>query len=247
MKLTGNTILITGATSGIGEAFAEALLAKGNVVLVTGRREDKLAELQAKGFITRKCDVSVESERVELAKWAIESYPALNVIMNNAGVQYSFDLNDDLDIAKATAEINTNLTAPIHLSSLFIKHLKTVADPVIIQISSGLSFVPRVAYPVYCATKAALHSYTLSLRHQLKATPIKVFEIAPPAVDTNLGADHWSGKGATSHGGIPVSVFLAEAVQALEDDKLEAPIAMAKTLREKGEGAFEFINSLVLN
>ncbi|MCW3108741.1 MAG: putative short-chain dehydrogenase/reductase, partial [Segetibacter sp.] len=134
-----------------------------------------------------------------------------------------------------------NLTAPIHLSSLFAQHLSTKQEAAIINISSGLAFVPIAFMPVYCATKAAVHSITLSLRHQLKNTSVKVFEIAPPAVDTELGSDRREDK-TQSHGGLPVADFLAEAMEAIKTDKLMAPIAMAKNSYENREAMFEIMN-----
>lgn len=247
MKLNGHTILITGAGSGIGRAFAEAFHRLGNKVIICGRREDRLKELQRKcpGMVIRVCDVSSPGQRMELALWATHNFPALNVLMNNAGVQYAFNLKEKTDIKKVHDEIETNLVAPIHLSSLFAQHLTTKAEAAIINISSGLAFVPLAFMPVYCASKAGLHSFTLSLRHQLKETSVKVFEIAPPAVDTELGHDRRANK-SESHGGIPVDDFLAQAMMAIENDEYEAAIAGAKMLKEKGQSAFEFMNGRVV-
>ena len=244
MNISGNTILITGGTSGIGLAFAEAFINAGNIVIICGRRNDRLLQLNQKypELITRVCDVSLQREREELAEWAIENFPDLNVVMNNSGVQYASDLQNSIDMDKVISEINTNLVAPIQLSSLFIKHLSSKENGTIINISSGLAFVPIAFMPVYCATKAAIHSFTISLRYQLKNTSIKVFEIAPPSVDTELGHDRRVDK-TQSHGGLPVDQFLKEAMEALDNDIFEAPIADSKFLKEKGMDAFEGMNA----
>jgi uncharacterized oxidoreductase len=165
-----------------------------------------------------------------------------NILINNAGIQLATDLTQPLVLDRIYNEVDTNLIAPIHLASLFAGHLSKVDNGTIINITSGLSFVPIAFMPVYCATKAAMHSITLSMRHQMKEKGVKVFEIAPPSVDTELGHDYRADK-SQSHGGIPVSEFLSEAMEALEQDILEAPIGMSKMLREKREAAFEGMNS----
>jgi uncharacterized oxidoreductase len=243
MKTTGNTILITGGTSGIGLAFAKEFLRLGNTVIVCGRREDRLNEVKQKhsGIITKKCDVSVSEQREELWKWAQHNYPDVNVLINNAGVQFTADLTHEVDVNKIRTEMETNFIAPIHLTSLFAQHLKTKTNAAVINITSGLAFVPIAFMPVYCASKAAFHSLTLSLRHQLKSTSVKVFEIAPPAVDTELGHDRRTDK-SQSHGGIHIDEFLKEAMEAIENDKLEAPIGLAKGLRAKREEVFDMMN-----
>jgi uncharacterized oxidoreductase len=243
MKTTGNTILITGGTSGIGLAFAEELLRLGNTVIICGRRQDRLAKIEQehKGIITQACDVAEAEDREKLASWVISHYPNVNVLINNAGLQLLTDLTKPINVNRVNNEIATNLTAPIHLASLFAQHLSAKQEAAIINISSGLAFVPIAFMPVYCATKAAIHSITLSLRHQLKHTPVKVFEIAPPAVDTELGSDRRADK-TQSHGGMAVADFLAEAMEAIKTDKLMAPIAMAKNSYENREAMFDFMN-----
>lgn len=243
MKTTGNTILITGGTSGIGLAFAEEFLRLGNKVIICGRRENRLAEIQQKHpeIVTRVADVADSNDRENLASWVIGNYPEVNVLINNAGLQLLTDLTKPVDLNRVNSEIAINLVAPIHLSSLFTQHLSSKKEAAIINISSGLAFVPIAFMPVYCATKAAIHSITLSLRHQLRNTAVKVFEIAPPAVDTELGSDRRADKTQT-HGGMPVADFLAEAMEAIKTDKLMAPIAMAKNSYENREALFEVMN-----
>jgi uncharacterized oxidoreductase len=243
MNIGGNTIFITGGTSGLGLAFAEQYYNAGSKVIICGRREDRLKEIAEKypGIITRTCDISDLAQRQEIAAWVIANHPDVNILMNNAGVQYAFDLHQEINFTKLQDEVTTNLIAYIHLSTLFAQHLATKPEAAIMNISSGLAFAPLAFMPVYCATKAAVHSFTMSLRHQMKDTGIKVFEIAPPSTDTELGHDRREDK-THSHGGMPVSDFIVEAMQAIEDDKLEAPIAQAKNLREKGETLFNVMN-----
>ncbi len=243
MQMTGNTILITGGTSGLGLAFAQAFLQKGNTVIICGRRKDRMDALKAEypELVTRVCDVADAGQRTDLADWVIKNYPTLNILMNNAGVQLAFDLKQPMELNRVYTEVDTNFIAPIHLSSLFTEHLSRMQHAAIINISSGLAFVPIAFMPVYCATKAAIHSYTLSLRHQLQSRGIKVFEVIPPSVDTELGHERRTDKTQT-HGGIPINEFLAEAMDALANDTLEAPVGGAKGLREKREAMFPVMN-----
>jgi len=242
MKTSGHTILITGGSSGIGLGFAEEFLKRGNKVIICGRREDRLKEVKEKhpAIHIKTCDVSVEKDRTELFDWIKTNHPETNVLINNAGVQLHTNIVKGVDLKRIHAEIDTNVVAPIHLSSLFVD-LLSAKESAIINITSGLAFVPLAFMPVYCATKAALHSITLSLRHQLKDTSIKVFEIAPPAVDTELGHDARSDK-SQSHGGIPVIEFLEEAMQYIENDQYESAVGMAKGLRTKREEVFNMMN-----
>jgi uncharacterized oxidoreductase len=189
MQLSNNTILVTGGASGIGLAFARRFLDAGNTVIVCGRREDKLREAreQHRGLITRVCDLAQPGEREGLIQWATQTYPALNVLVNNAGIQRRLQLGDQEDWTATREELAINLDAPIHLTRLAVPHLTTRAPAAILNITSGLAFAPLARTPIYSATKAALHSFTLSTRHQLKDTGIEVIEIVPPAVDTDLG------------------------------------------------------------
>jgi len=243
MKTTGNTILITGGTSGIGLAFAEQFLADGNTVIICGRRADRLTKLKAQhhALITRTCDIANENERTELYNWVVTNYPAVNVLMNNAGMQLATDLTRPVDMHKVRMETETNFIAPIHLSSLFAGHLQSKENAAIINISSGLAFVPIAFMPVYCATKAAIHSLTLSLRHQLKDSGVSVYEVIPPSVDTELGHERRSDKTQT-HGGIPISEFLAEAMEGLRNGVPEIAVGMSHGLRAKREELFHNMN-----
>jgi uncharacterized oxidoreductase len=243
MKTTGNTILVTGATSGIGRAFAERFAALGNTVLACGRRSDRLEELRRANasIVTRVCDISREQERDELARWAIREHPDLNVLINNAGIQLATDLTHTIDLSAVKEEFETNVIAPIHLTSMRAEHLVAKPRGAIVNISSGLAFAPIAAMAVYCATKAAVHSLTVSLRHQLRATNIAVFEIAPPGVDTELGYQHRPDT-SKSHGGMPLDEFMTQAMEALEKDRFEAAIGPAAAMREKPDEMFARMN-----
>jgi uncharacterized oxidoreductase len=244
MQLKGNTVLITGGTSGIGLAFAEQFLKAGSRAIICGRREERLIQLKQKypGLITKTSDIADEQQRDELVRWTIENYPEVNILINNAGVQLLADLTKPVDLGRIRQEVETNFIAPVHLSSLFAAHLSNKPSAAIVNISSGLAFVPLAFMPVYCATKAAIHSLTMSLRHQMRNTSVKVFEIAPPAVDTELGSDRRSDK-SQSHGGMPVDEFIRQAMEAIANDLFEAPIGTAKNSREQREALFEVMNS----
>ncbi len=243
MKTSGNTILITGGTSGIGLAFAKRFLELHNKVIICGRREERLYKIKEayKEIETRVCDIQLKEERISLASWVFKNFPETNILINNAGIQLLADLTKEVDLGRIYQEVEINLIAPIHLSSLFAEHLRQKNEAAVINISSGLAFTPIAVMPVYCATKAAIHSLTLSLRHQLKDTNIKVFEIAPPSVDTELGADRRKDKLST-HGGIHVDEFITEAMQYLENDVFESAVGPANNMREKRDALFPLMN-----
>jgi uncharacterized oxidoreductase len=209
MQLNGRTVLVTGGASGIGLALARRFMAAGSTVVACGRREATLREAAAAhpGLHTRVCDVAREAERVALAEWVVREHPALDVLVNNAGVQRRVRLDAPEPWADTREEIAINLDAPVHLSLLLLPHLQARPDAAIVNVTSGLAFVPMPSAPVYCATKAALHSFTLSLRHQLAGRGPRVVEIVPPAVNTDLG-------GVGLHDfGAPLDAF-ADAVMA---------------------------------
>ena len=190
MQITGNTLLVTGGGSGIGLALARRFAAHGNTVIVCGRRADALAaaKRETPALETLQGDVATETGRIKIAQEARERFPKLNVLVNNAGIQQRpAPLLQPQDWAAHRAEIATNLEAPLHLTMLLVPYLARAAHGAVINITSGLAFVPLAAMPTYCLTKAALHSFTQSLRHQLAQTTLAVIEIAPPAVNTDLG------------------------------------------------------------
>ena len=224
MNLDSNTILITGGASGIGLAMAERSLAAGSTVILCGRREDKLREARDRHpeFVTRVCDVEQPLQRTALFEWAVREFPRLNVLVNNAGIQRRVQLAAAEEWEQTRQEIAINLDAPIHLARLFIPHLMKQERPAILNVTSGLSFVPLANVPVYCATKAALHSFTLSLRHQLSGSPIQVIEIIPPAVDTDLG-----GPGLHKFG-VPLDEFADSVFPRLAAGELEIAYGFAQ-------------------
>ncbi|MEA5140639.1 SDR family oxidoreductase [Arcicella rigui] len=223
MKLQNNKILITGGASGIGLGLTERFIQENNTVIICGRRADVLKEVEDKfpSVITKVCDLSLESERITLYEWIAKEHPDLNVLVNNAGIQNWMEVSDNDFYAKASHEINTNVLAPIHLISLFI-NLPSLAT--IINVTSGLAFVPLTKVPVYCATKAFFHSFTLSLRHTLKAKAIEVIEMIPPALNTDLG-----GKGLHDEYP-PVSAFIEAIFQQLEEGKTELTFGFSEML-----------------
>ncbi len=249
MRTTGNTILITGGATGIGFTLADALLRKGNEVLICGRREDKLAKAKKKlpKLHTIRCDVADAEDRKRLLDWAVSNFGSLNILVNNAGIQREIDFKKGtVDLMCGENEIEINLQAPIHLSALFIPHLMKQKEAAIVNITSGLAFVPIAIMPVYCATKAAIHSFSLSLRHQLKGTSIKVFEIIPPTTDTELDRGARDKRGQIDRGVKP-EVVAASAIEAMEKDNYEVAIGQAQFLmdssRKDPERIFQMINS----
>jgi len=244
MKVSGNTILITGGASGIGLAFAQRSYDKGNEVIICGRREDKLAEAseQMPGVHTRVVDVADPAQREALIEWAVSEFPALNVLVNNAGIQRSVDLTNSGNWQETRSEIAINLDAPIHLSRLIVPHLAGKTNAVIANVTSGLSFVPLTNVPVYCATKAALHSFTLSLRHQLRQQGIEVVEIIPPAVDTDLQAP------GLHTFGVNVDEFADHVFAELERGNSEiaygTALAGSQASREQLDAIFERLNPI---
>jgi uncharacterized oxidoreductase len=227
MKLSNNTVLITGGASGIGLALAVRFLQAGSEVIVCGRRADKLAEVQQlhPALITRVCDVADAADRAELVRWATGHYPRLNVLVNNAGIQNRLQLADALDWETTRQEIVINVEAPIHLATLLVPHLRQQAEPAIINVTSGSSFAPAAFAPIYSATKAALHSFTLSLRHQLQSTGIAVLEIVPPAVNTDLG-----GPGLHTFG-VPVEDFANSVMARLAAGEQEVGYGTSEEVR----------------
>jgi len=189
MQLASNTVLITGGASGIGLALARRFIQDGSTVIVCGRREEKLAEARKNHpeLKTLACDLSKEKDRVRLSEWATKEFPRLNVLVNNAGIQRRVRIGGDKKWSATHEEIAINFEAPVHLTALFLPHLMKQERPAIMNVTSGLAFSPMASAPIYCATKAALHSFTLSLRHQLAGTQVQVIEIIPPAVNTDLG------------------------------------------------------------
>jgi uncharacterized oxidoreductase len=248
MKTTGNAVLITGGATGIGLALARAFLAAGNEVLICGRRKSKLKEAQAEfpGLHTVACDVSNEKGRKYLFDWVTSNYGNVNILINNAGIQETIDFTKGpAQLLEGESEVDINLNAPIYLSACFIPLLLERKEAAIVNVSSQLAFAPLAFIPVYCATKAALHSFTLSLRHQLKGTSIKVFELIPPRVDTDLGKGTREDKGHMP-AAITAGQVVETAMDALKSDKFEIVVGTANDLiprfRNNPDELFKIMN-----
>lgn len=228
MHITGNTILITGGGTGIGRALAEALHARGNKVVVAGRRRAALDSVTAANHGVDAIELDVADERsIETAAARIVSeHPALNVVIHNAGVMRAEDLTaDDYDAADAEATIATNLLGPIRLTAALLPQLRSRERATIMTVSSGLAFVPLAFTPTYSATKAAIHSWSQAIRAQLAGTGVEVIELAPPAVATDLMPGHEADARS-----MPLDAFIAEVVALLEANP-DAPEVLVERVR----------------
>jgi uncharacterized oxidoreductase len=232
MKMHSNTIFITGGTSGIGQGLAEAFHKLGNQVIVSGRREDRLRSLCAAnpGMRHFVLDVTDPASIRNTARKVVEEFPSLNYVFNNSGMQrrHDFASGKPIDEAAMLAEIQTNLLGLIRVTSEFLPHLKTQPSATLLNVSSGLAFVPLAIFPVYCATKAAVHSFSLSLRHQLRGSTVKLVELIPPYVATELGGGAQAPAGAMNQ--MPLETFIAETMKELESDADEIAIGGSKNL-----------------
>lgn len=215
MQISENTILITGGGSGIGRALAEALHRRGNQVIVAGRRQAALDEVAKAnpGIATAVLDVTDPQDIARFAAQIERDFPKLNALVNNAGIMQPENWRADaIDLATAEATIATNLLAPIRLTAALLPLLRKQTKSTVLTVSSGLAFLPLAATPTYSATKAAIHSFSESLRFQLKGTNVDVVEIAPPYVQTELmGAQQASDPHA-----MPLAAFTEEVMQILE-------------------------------
>ena len=242
MNLKNRTVLITGGTSGIGLALATQLLQRGNTVLVTGRDLEKLtaAKHTFPGIHTYQSDVSDPEAIMTLSRSVLADFPALDTLINNAGIMRNLNLNQSRDLCDVTREIETNLCGPVRMIQQFLPHLKTRPDALIVNVSSGLAFVPLPVSPVYCAAKAALHSYTQSLRVQLEGTGVTVVELAPPGVETPLFrgefAEEMKGQKA-----MDVSVLVNHAIAGIEAGRVEIRPGLSNVLKTMSRVAPAFI------
>ncbi|PXW25446.1 SDR family oxidoreductase [Paraburkholderia caballeronis] len=234
MRMTDNTILITGGTSGIGLELAQQFIALGNDVIVVGRNPARLDALRVshpKLHVLRG-DVGDPRSVAALYEQVAGAFPDLNVLVNSAGIMRKIDLQrPDFDLADVTREVEANLNGTIWMDVQFLAHLKQKQNAAIVNVSSGLAFVPMPIAPVYCATKAAIHAFTLSLRVQLRNTPVKVFELAPPGTDTPL----FHGEFAADDGGgikpMAVDVLARHAIDGMRRDVLEIRPGLANVLK----------------
>src|SRR6266850_2718085 len=230
MNLEGNTVLITGGNSGIGRALAEALHARGNKVIIAGRRKEALADtVRANpGMVSFELDVTDPSSVATVSAELLRRHLRLNVLINNAGIMKVDDVARAIDEELVASTIATNLVAPIRLTGALLEHLKSQPSATIINVSSVLGFVPLAWSGVYSSTKAALHSYSLSLRYKLRDTSVRVLELVPPWVQTDLlGSQNRNDPRA-----MPLDEFTAEVLRLLATDVEEIVVEKAKPLRE---------------
>jgi uncharacterized oxidoreductase len=237
MKLSGNTIFITGGGSGIGRGLAEALHKLGNQVIISGRRKGHLdATTKANpGMQSVELNVEDPASIAAVAQKLIADYPALNVLINNAGIMQIDNAAGVIEEDLLTSTVTTNLLGPIRMTSALIEHLKKQESAAVINVSSVLGFVPLAMSAVYSSTKAALHSYTLSLRYTLSGSSVKVLEIAPPWVQTDLLNSNEEPRA------MPLAPFIAETIKVLGTDSDEIVVEQAAMLRNNpgpGEGTF---------
>jgi uncharacterized oxidoreductase len=240
MKLTGNTVLITGGGSGIGRALAEELHKRGNKVIIAGRRKERLEEtLNANpGMDSIELDVASHKSIQHAAASLVAEYPKLNVVINNAGIMQIDDAASAIDDDLIVSTIDTNLVGTIRLTGALIAHLNKQDSSTIMIVSSVLGFTPMAMTAVYSATKAALHSYAQSLRFKLRKTTVRVLEIIPPWVRTELL------NSTEEPRAMPLEEFISSTTHALETDANEIMVPRAEFLRSKaGPDEAAFVNS----
>lgn len=243
MQLKNKTILITGGSSGIGLELTRRLLALGNSVIITGRDIDKLhnAKQALPAVHIVRSDVSDVDAIVALHAQVTAQFPKLDVLINNAGIMRNIDVNDTRhSITDVTREIDINLSGPLRMVQQFLPHLKTQKEAAIINVSSGLAFVPFPSSPIYSATKAAMHSYSQALRVQLRGSSVTVIELAPPGTDTPLFYDEFQEE-AKDMKAMDVKVLVAHAIKGIEAGKLEIRPGLSNVLRLMSRLAPEFM------
>jgi uncharacterized oxidoreductase len=242
MKLTKRTILITGGTSGIGMEMARQLLSRGNVVIVTGRDQSRLDEAKRAlpSLHIVKSDVSDPAAITSLQAEVVARFPALDVLINNAGIMRNLNLNDSRGLEDINREIEVNLSGPVRMVQQFLPHLKSRKEALIVIVSSGLAFIPLPVSPIYCATKAALHSYTQSLRVHLKETNVRAIELAPPGTETPLFRGEFEAE-MKGQKGMDVSVLVRKAIAGIEAGKLEIRPGLSNVLKFMSRVAPKFM------
>jgi uncharacterized oxidoreductase len=221
MKLTGRTILITGGTSGIGLELAKQLISQRNTVLITGRDLQRLAATKSKLPVhTYLCDAANPADIEKLQRTVAADFPHLDVLINNAGIMRNLDLNQPHELTDVTREVAVDLSGPIQMVQAFLPQLKARPDALIVNVSSGLAFVPFPLSPVYSAAKAGLHAYTRALRAQLMQSSIRVVELAPPGTETPLFRAEFE-KEMKGQKGMDVQVLVKQAISGIESGKTE--------------------------
>lgn len=242
MKLGKKTVLITGGTSGIGLELAKQLLQRGNTVIVTGRDQEKLdaAKQALPGVHTFKSDVSDPGEIAALHDKVLAQFPALDTLINNAGIMRNLNLNQDRSLNDVTREIDINLSGPVRMVQQFLPHLKTRKGALIVNVSSGVAFIPFPLSPVYCATKAAIHSFTQSLRVQLDGTGVTVIELAPPPVETPLLRGEFAEE-MKREKGMDVKILAKHAIAGIESGKREIRPGLSNVLKAMSRIAPQFM------
>jgi uncharacterized oxidoreductase len=241
MKLEKRTVLVTGGTSGIGLELAKQLHRRGNTVIVTGRNEERLDAVKRAlpGVHTLKSDVSNPGAIAELHDIVIAQFAALDTLVNNAGIMRNLNLNQHRDLNDVTREIEINLSGPVRMVQQFLPHLKARKDALIVNVSSGLAFVPLPLSPVYCATKAAIHSFSQSLRAQLDGTSVTVIELAPPGVETSLFRAEFPEM--KEQKAMDVKVLVDRAIAGIEAGKLEIRPGLSNVLKIMSRIAPQFM------
>lgn len=242
MKLENRTVLITGGSSGIGLELAKQLLERGNTVIVTGRDPEKLdaAKRALPDVHIFKSDVSNPNAITALHAHLLAQFPALDTLVNNAGIMRNLSLNEDRDLNDVTREIEINFSGPVRMVQQFLPHLLTRKGALLVNVSSGLAFIPFPASPVYCATKAAIHSFTQSLRAQLEGTSVTAVELAPPAVETPLLRGEFAEE-MKDQKAMDVKILAKRAISGIEAGELEIRPGLSNLLKAMSRIAPQFM------
>jgi short-subunit dehydrogenase involved in D-alanine esterification of teichoic acids len=244
MRLENHVVFITGGASGIGLALALGLLERHNTVVICGRDAAKLAEAQRKnpGLHTVEADVTDRKQSQRAIDFIVRQFGRLTMLVNNAGIMLSWDVlgqNDPEHLEAVEREVAINYLAPIKMTMLALPSLLWQESAAVVNIASGLAYAPIAKFPVYCGTKAALHSFSKSLRHQLEHTNVKVFDVLPPTTSTDLNADMKKAKTSAE-------TVAAKTLAAMEMDRYEIPIGESKTLRIMERIAPKFIEQRLI-
>jgi uncharacterized oxidoreductase len=242
MRLQNKTILITGGTAGIGLGLATELLKRGNTVIITGRDQAKLDEAKRAlpAVYVFKSDVSDPGAITALHSAVVAQFPTLDTLINNAGIMRNLNLDQNRGLDDVTREIEINLSGPVRMVQQFLPHLKSRPEAVIVNVSSGLAFIPFPISPVYSATKAAMHAFTQCLRVQLQGSHVTVIELAPPGVETELFRGEFAEE-TKGQKAMPVATLVKHAIDGIEAGKLEIRPGLANVLKVMSRVAPNFM------